>query len=616
MKELFLSECRRFRTHALIAAGAHLLLQLLAARMTDPLQLRWQEQMLFLIASALCGLAFAVAQFQAHRQPSRWLWLLHRPLGRSRIFGALSLASLALLVFAIGMPALLAVLGADRLSGRTVDLRHYLIPLHLALTAFIAWLAGTYLMLCGRRIGFVVLFVPGALLCHLAAGGALLVPALVCVAMLGALVHTVFAPDRTAPPSRPAGLLAAGIPLVLGFYIVMLWGGSIAFQSGQMLLGVSPINQPLAPSGGNIELLRTDGGANLQRALATSKDPRAAHWQRQVALLEVGSVKADGRQHPVRGQIANLDRLQWSDYPRNISWTFNHDRMLFEGRDWHSDAPRGWYGKQGMNDLHPFDSVPVMPGKFIMTRQMLLQHDQETGRARTVVKVAAPETLSGAPQEVGRQRFVLTNQRLVALRQPLDPASPDAPLQELYSVALPGPFGDLDRVDVARLLDGTLLSFNFGRRMVDGETGSRQQVLFVDAAGRTETIAVRELQHDFPLLFEHRGWWLSPVVHAVLSLPERLLDKGMIVDAPGTSAPQARPGAVVIAALGASLLSALVAAWRLRGMPLRRRLAWSAAALVLGPPCVAALWMLVPHAQRSARAPKPTPAATPSLATV
>lgn len=618
MKDLFLSECRRFRTLALVAAAAHLLLQLLAARMTEPLQLRFQEQMMFLVASALCGAAFAVVQFQTHRQPSRWLWLLHRPLPRSRIFGALSLASLALLVFAIGLPALLAVLGTDRLSSRTVDVRHDLIPLHLVLTAFIAWLAGTYLMLCGRRIAFVVLFVPAALICHLASGAALLVPALVCIAMLVLLAYTVFAPDRTAPPSRPAGLLAASIPLVLGFYTVMLWSGSIAFQAGQMLLGVSPVNQPLPPAGGNIELLRTDGGTNLERALATSNDPRAPHWRRQVALLEVGSVKPEGRQHPVRGQIANLEKTQWGDYPRNITWTFNHDRMLFEGRDGHTDAPRGWYGQRGMNHLQPFESVPVMPGKFLMTRQLLLQHDQDSGRTRTLVKVAAPETLTGALQDVGRQRFVLTNQRLVALRQPLDGANGDAPLEELYSVALPAPFGDLDRIDVARLLDGTLLSFNFGRRMIDGEAGSSQHVLFVDASGRVESIVVRGLLHDFPLLFEHRAWWLSPPVHAVMSLPERLLDKGMIADAPSVSrtsaapAAPARPGAVIAAALVAALLSALLAAWRLRGIAPGRRLAWTAAALVLGPPCVAALWILVPPAPRGSKAARPANSTAPS----
>ena len=64
----------------------------------------------------------------------------------------------------------------------------------------------------------------------------------------------------------------------------------------------------------------------------------------------------------------------------------------------------------------------------------------------------------------------------------------------------------------------------------------------------------------------------------------------------------------------AALLSAALAAWRLRRHPPRGRLAWSAAALVLGPPCVAALWMLaprLPHARRAAAAPAATPAPAP-----
>ncbi|RZA32281.1 MAG: hypothetical protein EOP92_26865, partial [Lysobacteraceae bacterium] len=598
MKELFLSECRRFRTLALVAAAVHLVLLQLASRLIEPLQQRWQPQTLFLVISAVAGVAFAAVQFNSYRQPSRWLWLMHRPLPRGRIFGALSLASTALLVAVVALPAMVAVAGTDYYTGRTVDIRHYLIPLHLLIASLTAWLGGTYLMLCGRRSAFVVLFVPAVLVCHLASGAALLVPALAGLAMMAALAYTTFKPDRTRAPATAGGRLAAGIPLVLGFYCLLLWGGSVGFQFGQMLLGASPLNGTLPPAGGYVELVRTHGSTNLQRALASSNDPRATHWRRQLALLEVGKIQPQGHAHPVRGAIANLEPTQWGNPQRNIMWTFNHDRMLFEGRDMHTDAPRGWFGLGGINDLRAFDSVPVMVEKLFMTRQRLLQPDADGGRALTIVQVRAPEILSGGVQEVGRQPFVLTSQRLIAYRRPLDP---QAPLDELYSVPLPGPFGDLARVDVARLLDGTLLSFDFGRRMVDGETGSRQQVLFVDAAGRVQTVASRAVGHDFPLLFEHRAWWLSPLAKAVLDLPERLLDKGSIEDAPGTPAPP-RPQGVVAAALIAALLSAAVAAWRLRAQPMRRRLAWSAAALVLGPPAAAALWVLAPRA---------TPAAAP-----
>lgn len=607
MKELFFSECRRFRTLALVAACAHLVILQLASRVMEPLQQRWQAQALFLVLCTVAGLAFAAVQFHGYRQPSRWLWLMHRPLPRSRIFGALSLASLALLLVVIGLPSLLVVAGTDYYTGNTVDTRHYLIPLHLLLAGFTAWLGGTYLMLCGRRSAFVVLFVPVLMSTHLASGAALLVPALLGVAMMTALAYTAFKPDRTAAPATLGGQLAAGIPLVLGFYFVLLWAGSVGFQAGQMLLGASPLNDTVPPAGGFVELVRTPGGANLQRALADSSDPRAAHWRRQLALLDVGKVQPEGRTHPVRGQIANLEPLQWTNGPRNIVWTFNHDRMLYEGRDLHTGAPRGWFGLGGMHDLGRFDSVPVMVGKFFMTRQRLLQLDADGGRAATIFQVRAPETLSGGVQEVGRQPFVLTNQRLIAFRRP---AGLQAPLEEVYSVALPGRFGDLHRVDVARLLDGTLLSFNFGVRMVEGEVGSRQHVLFVDAARRAQPVATRLIKHDFPLLFEHSAWWLSPLAKAVRELPDLLLDKGLIPDVP--SAPsQARPQAVVVAAIVAALLSAALAAWRLRRHPLRLRLAWSTVALAFGPPALATLWVMAPRALPAAIPAREAPAAHP-----
>lgn len=622
MKELFLSECRRFRTLALVAAAVLLVILQLTIRMANPLQQRWQAQLVMMLPIAAIGLAFAVVQFNGYRQPSRWLWLMHRPLARGRIFGALALASLVLLSVAVGLPLLLALAGTDYFTGDTVDTRHYLIPLHLLITSYTAWLGGCYLMLCGRRSAFVVLFVPAALAWHLASGGALLAPEAIGLALMAALAYTAFKPDRTGPPAGAGAHLATAIPLVLGFYLLMLWGGSTAFQAGQMLLGVNPLNSRVAPVGGYRELVRASGNDNLQRALAASSDPRAAHWRRQLALLEVGKVQPEGRDHPVRGAIANLDTTQWGDPKRNIAWTFNHDRMLYEGRDMHTDAPRGWFGMGGVGDLRPFDSPALIVGKFFMTEQGLLQLDSESGRADTLVTVRGAEKLTGGVQEVGRQPFLLTNQRLIAFRRPAPGAAQaraPAALEELYSVPLPGPFGDLNRVDVARLLDGTLLSFNFGRRMVNGETGSRQQVLFVDALGRATPVASRLVKHDFPLLFEHKDWWLSPVANAVVTLPERLLDKGLIEDAPGTPV-QARPPAVVAAALAAALLSAALAAWRLRRsggpcQPMRYRLAWTVAALVLGPPCAAALWVLAPRAipaaaaAAEARATHPVPAA-------
>jgi len=603
MKDLFFAECRRFRNLAIVGAVVHLMLLVLASRITEPLMQRWQPQSLFLLLHALAALALAVYQFGSHRQSSRWVWLMHRPLPRGRIFAALALAALALIVVVIGLPMLLAVGGTDRLSGNTVDLRHYLAVPYCVLVAANGWLAGTYLMLCGRRAACVVLAVPFLFMAHMATGAAMLLPGLLSVALMTALAYSTFAPDRTAPP-RGASMLAAAVPLVLGCYFVMLWGGSLGFQYGQMLVGVHPLNRAVPPSGGFTELARNDSAANLERMLAASNDPRAAHWRRQVALSGAAAVRPALDAHPVRQELGNSNAMQWSDGDLKIIWSFNHDRMMYEGRDMHTAAPRGWYGRGGMGDLRPFESVPLMDGKYFVTRHHLFAHEMHTRRVRTLISLPADETMTGRTKEIGMGQYLLTNRRLIAYREPLDTA---APLEEVYSVPLPGPFRDLARVDVARLLDGTLLSFNFGRRMVDGHAGSRQQLVFVDADGRAQAIATRALAHDFPLLFEHKAWWLSPACDALLSLPGRLLDVGLIDDAPGAPAP-ARPQSIIAAALLAALLSGGFAWWRLRHAAPRSRLAWTLGALLLGPPCAACLLILRPHAARPALAAATTPA--------
>ncbi|MDL2358505.1 MAG: hypothetical protein QFF03_24920, partial [Pseudomonadota bacterium] len=226
MKELFLAECRRCRTAALVFAAAHLCLQLFASRIDDVLQMAWGKQVVVLAMYLLSGLAFGVYQFGSWRQPGRWLWLLHRPLSRGAIFGALALASTALIVFAVGLPALLTVLAKQFLGGGAVDLRHYLLVLHVVLLTMIAWLAGAFVMLTGRYSAIVILVLPYLMLAHLGSGFAMLPAALLCTLLLAYIVHGAFKPDRLAPPASTPALLATALPLLLGFYLALLAGGT------------------------------------------------------------------------------------------------------------------------------------------------------------------------------------------------------------------------------------------------------------------------------------------------------------------------------------------------------------------------------------------------------
>ncbi len=589
MKDLYLSELRRFRNAALIFTGAHLLLQLFANRLFDLPQQRWEVHALLAGAAGLAGLLFALYQLISYRQPSRWLWLLHRPVSRARIFGAIALGALTLIVLAIGLPALLALAGIEAFSARTVDSRHYLGVLQLVLIAFAAWLCGAIVATSRNKTAIVVVLAPLLLMAHLASSVAMLAPAVLSLALLAVVALWAFKPDRMAPPANGAALAATALPLQLGFYFALLWTGAVLFQCLQMLTDSHPLNRAVPPAGGYIELTRTEGSAAFDGALALSADARAAQWRRQLKLLKTDDIEPVMRKFPVRGQASNRDSLQLADAVHKVEWTFSHDSMRFEGRDLYTGKARGILGVHGAGDNTVFPAVPMLAPPIIVTPQALFAWDADSQAVHQLLQLPAGESLAGPPRALGKHWYVLSNRRLIAFAIPADARSP---LMAQFGVALPGPLSDLARVDIAELMDGVLLSFDGGRRMLDGFEGSTQTVVFVDAAGAATTVAQRVISHDFPALFEHRGWWLSPALHFLVALPERLLDAGAIADT--SDAAPSRPRAVMAAALIAALLSAAGAHGWLRGAPIAavRRAGWIGACLLLGPPALLSLMLL------------------------
>jgi len=155
----------------------------------------------------------------------------------------------------------------------------------------------------------------------------------------------------------------------------------------------------------------------------------------------------------------------------------------------------------------------------------------------------------------------------------------------------------------------------YGHRQADGSPASQQVTWFVDVAGRVQEVGRRALAHDFPPLFEHRAWWVSPALHALVSLPDLLVDNGTVPDyGVDRFAPllQARPATVWAAALAAALLAGAGAAWWTRRAGLGRtpRVVWCVACLLLGVPALLSLVILQPRRLAlAARAPAPLGAA-------
>ena len=267
MIELFLSELRRFRNAAAIYFAASLVLVTVANQMVDIANEQLELHVALLLLYALSGLGFGLYQFGTYRQPSRWIWLQHRPLHRAQILAGITLASILLVMLAMALP-LFVVLGLqEHFTQRVVDGRHYAGVAYLALSVVSSWLAGAYIMLHRSRWAFVILVLPILVTMHLASWGTMLALALACNAVLLFLVYTVFRPNRYTGDDAMA-TVASAVPLQLSFYIALLWGGSMVFQVGQMMAGVHPLSGGQAMAGGLVEAQRFTPREAVQAGLA------------------------------------------------------------------------------------------------------------------------------------------------------------------------------------------------------------------------------------------------------------------------------------------------------------------------------------------------------------
>lgn len=607
MKELFFSELRRFRTFALIAAVLHLMAIVFLNQMVDVAQHGRRLHALMGIFYMLFALGFSLYHFGSYRAPGRWAWLMHRPLSPTRIFGAIAGASLVLVVGVFALPLIATLVGTSTVGDRVVDLRHYLAVVHIVLLCFASWLAGGYVMLNRRRSAAVILILPMLVFFDLGSGLAMLVPELLCIALLAYVLSGVFKPNHAAPPSSAPRIAATALPLLTCFYLVVVWAGSTVFQWGQFMTGTHPLNGTLAETGGYAAALRMAPRERMLAGLsATANNADAQALAKRVVDIPVTSYHADVERYGVRHQSSNAESLMWGDPSTRTLWAFSHDDMRYRGRDIVDRTPKGYFGAGGKDSAERFAEVPMEEGGYLLTPHTLYRIGNGGALEKTFATqgneyiVMAPDDTAGHKGSAPRYRYVLTNARLAAL----DPRTN----AEQFSVPLPAAYSDLGFVDVAELEGQTLVSFMFGKRMAAGVSQSDQVLMLASPGAAPRQVAVRAVAHDFGALYEHRDFWLSPVMQAVVDVPEALIDDGKIPDV--IAARFERSTTVWIAALAAALLSATIgAAWMARtdAAP-RRKLGWIAACLLLGVPALLTLMALQPRDRRVAPAAWPAPA--------
>lgn len=604
MRELFLSELRRFRTIGAILGGVHLLLFVLLNQLIHVPQMEYQPHALLGGAYMVFSLGFALYQFGSYRSPGRWTWLMHRPLPPSRIFAAIAGATFVLVLAIVAVPLLLVLAGADLFGARVVDLRHYLAVAHIVLLCFASWLAGSYVILNHRRSAAVILILPILAFFRMGTSLEMFVPELLCIALLLYILRTVFKPNHAAPPSTAPSIVATALPLLLSFYFVLAWGGSTLYQWSMIVTGTHPLNADIVPAGGLTESSRLYPRDRIHAGLKAANTDAANRLREQLKSAPVTGYQPDVERFAVRNQSSNADDLLWPDGSNRSFWTFSHDDMRFRGRDMIDASNTGHFGAGGKGSTERFAEVPFEVSGYLITPHTLYRLTGGTNPLEKTFATEGREQIVMAPNDVAhgkdrgapRYRYVLTNARLVAL---------DLKTNALqFSVPLPGPYSNLAYVDVAEIPGQSIVSLLFGSETVNGAGTGHQYVMLAAPGAQPKEVARRTLSHDFAPLFEHRDFWLSPVMHTLAAVPGSLIYNG---DIPDVIEPKVeRSSQVWMAAVVAALVAAAAgAAWLSRtDVGPRRKLAWIASCLVLGLPALLTLMALQPRIRKA-----PAPAA-------
>jgi hypothetical protein len=601
MWSLFRSELARFRKGALAFAALHVLVLIFGGRLIDLLQ---QPSTVYRVWGALYGLAgflFGLYQLGSYRKPSAWLFLLHRPLAPSRIFGALLAASATLIALALELPLGLALLPTAAFGGpHVVDVRHGVLLLTVPALALSGYLLGAYVMLRGRWQAAAIVVLPTLLLMSDASGARVLWVHAAVVLWLAFLTQRAFRPDLGALPKRPLTVIATALPLQLAAYLLLLALGSVGYQLGLIALGTSPLNQTPAP-GGYVEASVASSADLLLAGLGDRNDAQAQLWRAQIPITEKFRIDPSFDAFPVRGQLTNLGPVQLEDPAHHARWTFSHDAMRFRGFDLLTHRPTGLLGTKGVSAGQPeadrFAEVPLLlDGATVVTPHQLAQFDADAQAMHTRISLAPDEVFAAPPQRAGEALMVLSDRHLSffdARAFARDAGLLSAKLQ----VPVPGPIAQLTRVDVAELAEGYLVSFTFGRGCHDGRSDGWQELVRVDASGQVTPLNRRALVPDFPALFRFREVWLSPA----LSTLERAAISAFAVPNPLGDAPRpALPREVLtLVALLAALSITLAAgwAWTLPISPLRK-LVWIAICGAVGVPALVSFVLLNPRPER------------------
>jgi len=522
MFELYKNEIKRLKYWIFIPAFIYLLLNSASIYFGEyadsGLMIGNFHSVLFAIVSGLMGLV----QFHVYKKDNRWVYLINRPTPLSSLCLSLIAAAATIVLLQFVVVDLLITLTMDSITHFVIEKRHYYQVFYVFFISMAFYLTGVYIQVCHSKGAFLVIIFPVfAVTSLLLEGPAIFISMIVSIWLL-LLVLTVFKANINNNQTNIAGKILAVFPYQLGLFIILGLLLSFIMQLRYMLIDGAGIdiswNEYFA-NDVHKHVRYLEGNDQLALNLLESETSIQKQYLTQLKNVKTVSIYPEIKSHYTRSLMPyqqKIYQMNIIDKVNDEEWIFSMDKMLFINQKQTQNGLKLLGISNENGQVKAFESVPTLRTKFdvrqVITKNQIYIYDTDFQKLNLRVSIPSDETLITGLHAIGSTVGLISTKNLYLFNANklkyssglLDPET---------VVKIPGAHENLSLVEVAEMMDSTLVGFLFGKTQSTGHFSAKQVAIELKSdTNSPTTLAVRPLKQGFSELYNKMDWVVSPVI--------------------------------------------------------------------------------------------------------
>lgn len=521
MFELYKNEIRRLKLWIIIPALAYLLLNCTSIYFGEYARSGLMIGSVYSVFFALVSLLLGLVQFHVYKKNSRWVYLINRPVSNTSLCLTLITAGVSITLFQFVITDLLTTLMMDSMSHYVIEKRHYYQVFYIFFVSMAFYLTGVYIQLCHSKGAFLVVILPIFAIVSLLFGGSAIIVSMTVALWMILLVLSVFKANVNNNQTSLWGKFLAIIPYQLGLFFIIGTVFLFVIQLKYMLIDGAGIDVPWNEYFADDFLHHVayvDGSKKLALSLQEADKSIQQRYESQVKKIKTVAISPEIKSFLSQSLLPyqqKIHQLNIIDSINNEEWVFSLDQMLFINQKKYLNEERKLGLTSENGQVKSFKTIPTLRTHFesrqIITEKEVYFYDVDFQKLNLRVSISNDETLLSGLYQTGSLMSLITTKNIYLFNTNNVKNSSKLLIPDTI-IEIPGAHENLSQVDLAEMIDSTLVSLLFGRNSSTGLFPAQQITIEVDSStNKIRTLATRPLKHDFSEVYYQMDWAISPM---------------------------------------------------------------------------------------------------------